>query len=527
MYNNKYFKYKNKYLYLKNLIGGSASGGGGGGGELARAGLAPAGGGGGGGGGGGEEANIIPDELLNKTITLSIKDIVKYEIKGFDAIRKSDKYPQYYFLNVTANEDLTYSLKIIEKTSLITTKPAYQKELTDEIKSRNELRKHERLPEFSINYNMSSYHYIYFNILEDFTPEEDNYIIENYILKYSYPSCMNVNYDLSPDEKRRIIDNEFNFMSEKLKEFNPNIILVQIPNIIYSLYNIYIQFNLKIEEDIDISSLNIRNQDYKSYCDLLLQSYNRKYIVNINNRLIALLFETVKTHASMNNEYWLEILNKIIDKIYSFLPVKDRIICNGNIISLLLPITQYGVDIRFNQERNKKILETALINELIVRENNILFLYRGAEYFGETTTRHGCNIGSQSISFNTLLLNAILYDVDACTFHYYKKNFHKFYYIIRKHFYNDESMESKIFWIPPIHPVLLPNLGGELFHARTKIPSDYLKQPMTIRGIADDRIPGYMISDLSCAQLLEEYNRIIRIIRFELVAKEFNKYLKF
>jgi hypothetical protein len=86
-FREKYYKYKNKYLNLKNMTGGAAAGGGGGGGAAAGGELAPAAGAGAGlapaGGGGGElaRAGLAPagdsvaradDDDLQKTKQLSI-----------------------------------------------------------------------------------------------------------------------------------------------------------------------------------------------------------------------------------------------------------------------------------------------------------------------------------------------------------------------------------------------------------------------------------------------------------------------
>ena len=123
-------------------------------------------------------------------------------------------------------------------------------------------------------------------------------------------------------------------------------------------------------------------------------------------------------------------------------------------------------------------------------------------------------------------------DLDANTLYYYEKNNNKFYYIIDKHFYNDKSIESQLYWIPPIHPVLLISIYGEVWHARTKISTQLKKTPLSnVKGIHSyegsnlDIIPDYLISDYTCNDMNKFYSEYRN--RDIIINKEFRKYLKY
>jgi len=474
---------------------------------------------------------IIPEDKLNKRIVIS--DITNYKINESG---ESTKYLNYYFLNVSNVGNGDYSLTIVEKDKLKefkekeecifdSIKLSHQSDLDKEILLRDELRRNKLIyQQMSRDYNMSNYHYIYFNTDTELSVTDDVYIIRNIILKYSYPSCMNINYNLSYMEKQNIINDEFNFMSEKLKEYNTNIILIQVPNIIYNLYNIYIQYNLKIIDNIEIIKLVISELNYKSYCDLILKSYNINYIRNINNRLITILYDIFKMRKEMNNQYWLDVLHIIIEKIYIFSFYKNILINTGNTSSVELLLSEKV----FNEGKNKKILEETLKIELENISSDTIILYRGSDSVIENIYKEKCisnyfHFNIHSLSFNTSLLNGIFADTNACTPYYYKNNDYKHYLIIKKHFYNDKSIESEI-CIPPVHPVLLINMSGELFHARTKIYNDTDSDTITGIFINKTNIPDYLKLNLSCIQMFDKYNAIKKL---QLKLNDYKKYLKY
>ena len=478
----------------------------------------------------------IPEDLLNKQITISIYDLTNHY--GLNKDRESIKYPLYKFINFTDNNDGTYSLTIVKKEHLddyirndqryvehediLKQERIVRDELRDELKQKGSTYNN-----FSKDYDMANYHYIYFNTNKELLPDEDRYIIENIILKYSYPSCMNINYDITPDEQQEIINDEFNFIKKKLNSFDNNIILIQVPQLIYSMFNIYIQYTAKLINDIDIIAVSVDitdTDDYKSYCDIISASYNINFISSINNRLIVLLYNIYKKNNNIINiDYWLMVLDEIITYIYTFTKWK-HLFKSG--ISLLLPLTGIGRDLRFTEERNNRILKETLMCELKNQGKNIIILYRGSGSDTELPCQlvWKSNLEIRSFSYNTSLLNAVFNDITAYTLYFYKQNNHKYYYIIKKHFHNDGSDESDIIWIPPIHPVLLINMFGEIFHARSKIP--ITKTRLDIKGLAIEP-PNFLKSRLTCDEMLEKYDKYVKKNRFEIIDKYYNKYLKY
>ena len=102
---------------------------------------------------------VIPDEFLNKTIILSIPEIVKYKIEPDGT---SLKYENYLFENAIPIGDNKYSVKIVKKENFSQIKSL--DETDHEILLRNELRENKLYcGKVSKNYNMSNYHYLYFD----------------------------------------------------------------------------------------------------------------------------------------------------------------------------------------------------------------------------------------------------------------------------------------------------------------------------------------------------------------------------
>jgi hypothetical protein len=88
---------------------------------------------------------------------------------------------------------------------------------------------------------MINYYYIYYiDKTTEISKEQHLYILNNIIKKYSYPWCNSINNVLTEKEKNNICTDEFNFIKQKLYEYNPTIIIKQIPRIIYDLYIIYL-----------------------------------------------------------------------------------------------------------------------------------------------------------------------------------------------------------------------------------------------------------------------------------------------
>jgi hypothetical protein len=89
----------------------------------------------------------------------------------------------------------------------------------------------------------------------------------------------------------------------------------------------------------------------------------------------------------------------------------------------------------------------------------------------------------QSVSFNPSILSGCVNDDTACTLFYMEETASheaiqkstkahrndKIIYKLKKFLKGDNSEEDLLFFIPPLHPLLQLNAGGELFHPRTKV----------------------------------------------------------
>jgi len=73
------------------------------------------------------------------------------------------------------------------------------------------------------------------------------------LLKYHYPSCLNITYGLSPEEIDNIKNNEFEFIKSKLPS---GYSLYQIPRVIYDLFTILFT---------DLDELNPINLDWMAH----------------------------------------------------------------------------------------------------------------------------------------------------------------------------------------------------------------------------------------------------------------------
>ena len=484
---------------------------------------------------------VIASKKFNVPILISEKQILDGLISKSNHL--SAKYPGYFFLDLINCNNNYYYVIITDNSaefnkSKITKLEEYKKNNAENkqitIKTLDKLRQDKKTCHIlSQNNNMGNYHYIYFDTTKELSEAENRYIITNFILKYSYPSCMNIKFQLTEREKSAIIENEFAFMTAMLIHHNPNLILIQVPSTIYSLYNIYTQYNLKLVNNVNINIIRINKLNYESYCTLISETYDIfiSTMIEINFGLMKIIYEIYIKNQGIN---WIEIMNYIIDNIYiftNFLYILNKESSLNYAFTLFIP--NNIKDLRFNIKRNYILLITNLELELKNNGSDIMYLYRGSFL----PIEEPCNNKPYSISYNTSLLNGILNDIGACTYWYYNKDNYKYYYIIKKHFYNDKSIESKLFWIPPIHPILLLNLSGELFHARSKIPSEF-KNNKSISGLHLSEysylpdylhIPDYLLSDLKCKEIHKLYLEYITQSdkRVELIDKAFNKYLKY
>jgi hypothetical protein len=133
---------------------------------------------------------------------------------------------------------------------------------------------------------MINFHYIInFDLLNK---EDINYIIQNIIFKYSYPCCKNTNNILTEEDKFKINNDEFNFVKNKINEYcKKEIMIFQIPRIIYDLFNIYYQIKLYIDNNDIIPT--VYNFDYTNTRTIKNNDYNHTNTKEFDDDIITLV----------------------------------------------------------------------------------------------------------------------------------------------------------------------------------------------------------------------------------------------
>jgi hypothetical protein len=180
---------------------------------------------------------------------------------------------------------------------------------------------------------------------------------------------------------------------------------------------------------------------------------------------------------------------------------------------------------------------------------NKFILYRGSpdaiegavneEMFrGKKVYREG-----YSVSYNTSLLNGYFTDSTACTYNYMmgddSDDAYKHYYKIRRFNYGDDSDESNLFFIPPLHPYLQLSSYGEFWHARSKIfVGSQIQWLGTFAGIFaetkgmvgySENFPDYLVSHLKLKRNAsidpDNVTQLAKANKINIMNK-FNKFIK-
>jgi hypothetical protein len=243
---------------------------------------------------------------------------------------------------------------------------------------------------------MINFHYIIdFNSL---TEEQTEYIIHNIIYKYSYPCYLNVNNELTEEEKENIVKDEYEFIKNKINSYcGKEIEIIKIPRIIYDLFNIYIQIKLYMDNNnILIAKLKTYNfalyskgyshdskcenrhctyvhTDLASYCNNITEIQNNmyKYIIHINNVIYnKLKSDQYKKENDDIYKYWKYILDNIIKDIYTF---HEKYITLYNKYKKEVK-RQYSLLKEINSINNKESYKDDIRVELIITYK-ILFIY--------------------------------------------------------------------------------------------------------------------------------------------------------
>jgi hypothetical protein len=386
-------------------------------------------------------------------------------------------------------------------------------------------------PKYMLNYCYFWYEIVNIDGNQNYTilkNKNNNYLINQIIFEYSYPTCI-LQQNLSKEEKNSIISDEYNFINTKIS--NESIKLFQIPRILYDLFNILYNIENVIS---DMWSIDFKNDNINDYFKKIekLHLEKKDIIIDINNKFIEFVNKHEINLLNKSNEIYF----KIFKILYEELVEKMDYQISFDLKKKLLDIENYD---NIVNKRLKTILFQILLIELgyiydiqkdIYLLNNDpkkMILYRG--YSGNIFSTI-YDDQPYSISFNTSILNGIFNDKTANTYYYMKPGCTKGYYLINKHFL-DDSEEAKVFFIPPVHPMLLLYGAGEFWHARTKLfkISDEQRK-IGAHGIAhttpENLIPTFIISDLDRDTLEEKFHKLINY-KSEIIDKYYQKYLKY
>jgi hypothetical protein len=334
---------------------------------------------------------------------------------------------------------------------------------------------------------MTNYCYIWYNInpLDELTEDENDFIF-NLLMDYSFPCYLRIPHSLTEEEKKHVLDNEYCFIQNKINNKYNYIKIMQVPRIIYDLLHIYFLFcfpkTKKHENKYDCSI----GETYKFYC-----FKNEKYhtetktnIIKLNNYIINLIFNN-----NITNFY--DILNYIY---------------KTNLKKITLKYNENFNLIRDYQEYFKTFIQ--IESEI---KSGYFILYRGAEIKNDKLfDKNDSGTTLTSLSLNQSILNSLTTDLTACTFLYFNKTFgynktDRIKYIIKKHFYNDGSDESELFFIPPIHPFIQLLSSGELWHPRTKL-GNIIEENSNIRSTS----LACSINDIETGNILLSKNKSIK-----------------
>ena len=295
------------------------------------------------------------------------------------------------------------------------------------------------------NSDITNYAYIWYKKdptkLLDFTKEELEKIYK-IIIDYSYP-CYLMKY-IEQNERKELLENELLFIQKKLiKAKLFDIIIKQIPRVLYDLFNLYYYKKNKLDLIFEYN------------CEAEL---NRTQLADRqeHNSLTSRHLIIAKPHIFELNKFIINHISSNIDNITTaYLTILDSIFSELDEIDNLL-LTR----------KSKEIIRQIFNFENQISKGNTI-LYRGANYKKDSTRLSIDNL--VSISLNMSIFSGFCNDPSACTLNFMNKLYNdKIKYTIKKFFLHDWSDEDSLFFIPPIHPFLQLYCKGELWHPRTK-----------------------------------------------------------
>jgi hypothetical protein len=182
---------------------------------------------------------------------------------------------------------------------------------------------------------------------------------------------------------------------------------------------------------------------------------------------------------------------------------------------------------------NNNILQRIVLVETISDKSNKFMIYRGSNDMIEQPIDITNNNRGYSVSYNTSIFNGVFCDSTACTYYFMttitigESNPFKVKYTLNRHFYNDGSNESKLFFIPPLHPYVQLRSDGEFWHVRSKIFVDSeIKDIDQFAGtfrefdIMKDTFPEYLWSSYTKEEIERKFKLFLAMNRKELIDSE-------
>ena len=313
------------------------------------------------------------------------------------------------------------------------------------------------------NQDITNYAYIWYN--KDPTnlfliTEKDKITIYNIINLFSYPNYLSnysIKYHMSESDKNNLLNNELLFIKKKFLDNKlEHIIILQIPRILYDLFNLYFYYENKLSLKFgytcnDTSIQNILS--YNEYTRSIMETMKNK-IFELNSFIIKNIVPFLIDNITTKYDEILEVVIKNINSLNNIITAEKRQVLQDVLCFEKEPTSGYTI------------------------------LYRGANYEKDSTIRH---VGIEycylnSISLNISILSGFIGDPDACTLNYitrsrynYKEYNNKIKYTIKKFHLDDSSNEFNLFFIPPINPFLQLYCAGELWHPRTKIGKNFFE----------------------------------------------------
>ena len=365
--------------------------------------------------------------------------------------------------------------------------------------------------------DITNYAYIWYNEanpLSAIRVPHANTIFQ-YVTSYSYP-CYLANNDvsrLSDNNKHQLLHDEIGFIRDimVISELQ-GIELVQIPRVLYDLLSLvyFVESRTQIGVIEIECKYNGSYQTYASYIShinqyLLTGTNNFKnhilqlnafilkkigYIVGGGERASSYVLTTMKPASTLP----MKMTDTSVEDIRLFL--SDRNKACESILEHILQAEYIHTppSFRVNLTPQTKELFRQVLRFELQESSGYTTLYRGSVLENDSLIRRSARGGGgvkmlQSVSFNTSILSGCINDDTACTLFYMEptstherlveltnsgKN-DKIRYTIKKFLKGDNSNEDSLFFIPPIHPLLQLNAKGEIFHPRTKVNLDEMK----------------------------------------------------